>query len=80
MQVFVKMQTLRGLEEDGWEGRGAHLCGHPAVHILGQVRGQQVDGGGPHAVPAQGGVVLQAITGAVLGPTGEGGSERGRRE
>lgn len=48
-------------------GVGAHLCRHLTVHVLRQVRGQQVDGGGPHAVPAQGGVVLQAVTGAVLG-------------
>lgn len=42
---------------DGGGGRGAHLCSHPAVHVLRKVRGQQVDRGCADAVAAQGGVV-----------------------
>lgn len=59
-------------------GCGAHLCGYPTVHILRQVGGHQVNRGGPHAVTAQGGIVLQAITGAILGrKRGTEGSEQG---
>lgn len=49
-----------------WGVRSAYLCSHPAVNVLRQVRGHQVDRGGPCAIPAQGGVVLQAVTGAIL--------------
>lgn len=64
------IQALVGLGyqgTQGWGGHGAYLCSHLTVHVLRQVRGRQVDGGGPCAVPAQGGIVLEAVTGAILG-------------
>ena len=70
MAMGSSIQTLVGLGDQGtrgWGGHGAYLCSYLTVHVLRQVRGRQVDRGGPRAVPAQGSIVLEAITGAVLG-------------